>query len=172
MNKKILQGVWGEKLDTSWEFFVADALPEGEPVSAVMGISFWDNKLALVQTKRGWEIPGGHMEEGEDIVACLERELKEEIGAGVYSSKILFGYRKVTNPDRKVNATVGKKYPRNTIIPYYLVELGAEPTGANAEDCYASGLFNITDAVVQHSHDRELLLIGSAIKSYCLDSDH
>ena len=155
-----------------WEFFIADTLPCDLQVSAVMGIPFWEGKLALTHTKRGWEIPGGHMEEGEDVHICLERELKEEIGANKSTSKKLFGYRKITNPDRKVNGSDGKKYPRNTIIPYYLVELGAPPSGANADDCYESGLFSINDSIVHHSHDRDLLLIGVSINSYCFDKSN
>lgn len=169
MNNKLMQGVWGEKLDTVWEFFIADSLPEDVEVSAVMGIPFWEGKLALVHTKRGWEIPGGHVEEGEDAERCLERELKEEIGASEFISKKLFGYRKITNPDRKVSGNDGKKYPRNTIVPYYLVELGAPPSGANADDSYASGLFGMNDAIVHHSHDRDVLLIGVSIKSFYFD---
>lgn len=164
MEYKIMQGVWGEKLDTLWDFFIADTLPEDIPASAVMGIPFWRGKIALVRTKRGWEIPGGHIEEGESISSCLARELMEEVGAGSIESVRLFGYRKITNPDRKINAVVGKKYPRNTIVPYYLVDLGSEPTGANAEDCLDSGLFNAADALVAESHDRDLIVLGVTAK--------
>jgi 8-oxo-dGTP diphosphatase len=31
----------------------------------------------------GWETPGGHLEEGEELLACLAREIKEETGLRV-----------------------------------------------------------------------------------------
>jgi len=163
---KIMQGTWGEQLDTAWEFFVAASLPEDISVSAVMGIPFWEGKIALVHTKRGWEIPGGHVESGEDISTCLERELIEEVGAHNILAKKLFGYRKITNPDRKINASGGRGYPKYTLVPYYLVELGAEPLGGNGEDRYSSGLFSVTGATVENSHDREIIRIGTSLQVY------
>jgi 8-oxo-dGTP pyrophosphatase MutT (NUDIX family) len=163
---KILQGVWGEKSDTSWEFFVASDLPADGTPSAAMGIPFWKDKIVLTKTKRGWEIPGGHIEDGEDVTACLKRELLEEVGAADIVSERLFGFRKIANPDRKVYATEGKRYPRNTIVPYYLVELGTEPVGPDAPDCFEHGLFDVHDPVIEHSHDRDLLLIGYALRQY------
>jgi ADP-ribose pyrophosphatase YjhB (NUDIX family) len=40
-------------------------------------------RLALVRTKRGWELPGGRMEIGERWRDALRRELREEIGVEV-----------------------------------------------------------------------------------------
>ena len=155
-----MQGAWGEKQDTTWDFFLADELPDDINISAVMGLPFWDDKIILAQTRRGWEIPGGHVEAGEDATACLRRELMEEVGASSLSTIKLFGYRKITNPDGK------EKYPRNTVMPYYLVELGAAPTGAQAEDSIAFGSFKSTDALVVNSHDYQLILIALTAKIF------
>ncbi len=159
-----MQGVWGTNSDTEWEFYISDTLPNDTDISAVMGIPFWKGQIALTKTKRGWEIPGGHVEEGEDAHSCLVRELSEEIGAADILSKKLFGFRKITNPDRKVYGIEGKQYPRNTLVPYYLVDLGSEPVGADAEDCFDSGLFNVYDAEIQESHDYALILLGYTLQ--------
>jgi 8-oxo-dGTP diphosphatase len=43
-----------------------------------------DGRILLVRTpRRGWELPGGQVELGEDLVAALEREVREESGCNV-----------------------------------------------------------------------------------------
>ncbi len=40
-----------------------------------------DHAILLVKhPERGWELPGGHLEQGENPLQCLEREVKEETG--------------------------------------------------------------------------------------------
>ena len=64
-------------------------------VAAVTLISDNFDRVLLVENpERGWECPGGQIEEGEDILAGLKREVFEETGiqvkvvhlAGVYSN--------------------------------------------------------------------------------------
>ena len=54
-----------------------------------------EGRVLLVRHRlRGWDIPGGHVEAGEDLLAALQREVAEETGfrisvgplAGVYCS--------------------------------------------------------------------------------------
>lgn len=41
-------------------------------------------EFLLVKTEwRGWEMPGGQVEQGEDIVSALKRETKEESGIDI-----------------------------------------------------------------------------------------
>jgi 8-oxo-dGTP diphosphatase len=63
-------------------------------------------EILLVRSpKRGWEMPGGQVEEGESLITALQREVQEESGVvadigalvGVYSnvgipSKVIFGF--------------------------------------------------------------------------------
>lgn len=63
-------------------------------------------KVLLVRSpRRGWEFPGGQVEEGETLIEALQREIQEESGVtasigalvGVYSNikspaKVMFGF--------------------------------------------------------------------------------
>ncbi len=55
-----------------------------------------DGKILLIRgPHRGWEFPGGQVEEGENLIKALKREIKEESGVnasigslvGVYEIK-------------------------------------------------------------------------------------
>lgn len=38
-----------------------------------------DGRILLIRTaKAGWELPGGRVEQGEDLIAALKREVREE----------------------------------------------------------------------------------------------
>ena len=63
------------------------------------------NILLIKSPRRGWEFPGGQVEEGEDIIHALIREVQEETGinasidslVGIYSNiksptKVMFGF--------------------------------------------------------------------------------
>lgn len=49
---------------------------------SVKGLFFdKDNKLMMMQENNGlWELPGGRVQKGEDLLACLKRECSEETG--------------------------------------------------------------------------------------------
>ena len=76
-------------------------------IVAVSGlISHPKGQVLLIRSPhRGWEFPGGQVEEGENLIEALQREIKEESGVnasigslvGVYSnirspSKVMFGF--------------------------------------------------------------------------------
>src|ERR1041385_7777749 len=64
-------------------------------VEVAAGLVFRAGKLLITQRHPGahlgglWEFPGGKREPDETFEACLERELKEEIGIEVETSEIL-----------------------------------------------------------------------------------
>jgi mutator protein MutT len=57
------------------------------------GLIFRDGRLLLTKRPQGkhlagfWEFPGGKQEENESLEACLEREIKEELGLEVHAGK-------------------------------------------------------------------------------------
>ena len=76
-------------------------------IVAVSGlISHPDGKILLIRSpRRGWEFPGGQVEEGENLIEALQREIQEEAGVtasigplvGIYSNirsptKLMFGF--------------------------------------------------------------------------------
>ena len=76
-------------------------------IVAVSGlISHPDGRILLIRSpRRGWEFPGGQVEEGENLIEALQREIQEETGAtasigtlvGIYSNiksptKLVFGF--------------------------------------------------------------------------------
>ena len=58
-----------------------------------------NNQVLLVKTeRRGWEMPGGQVEEGEDIISALKREVLEETGVTIQIKKLSSIYSSVSEP--------------------------------------------------------------------------
>ena len=51
--------------------------------------------LMVLSPRRDWEFPGGQVEEGEDLVAALEREILEETGVRVAVGQLVGVYSNV-----------------------------------------------------------------------------
>jgi 8-oxo-dGTP pyrophosphatase MutT (NUDIX family) len=97
------------------EFFPATQQPD-YPVTAVKIYVFQDDKLLLTNVvTRGWDLPGGHIEQGETPEQAILRELEEETGASVDNFQLI-GYLKITN--EKENER-NKKYPKESCILVY-----------------------------------------------------
>jgi 8-oxo-dGTP pyrophosphatase MutT (NUDIX family) len=53
-------------------------------------------RVLLVETaRRGWEPPGGQVERGEDLIAALAREVREESGCDVAVGRLVGVYSNV-----------------------------------------------------------------------------
>lgn len=66
-------------------------------IVAVMGL-VRDNegRVLLVETeRRGWEPPGGQVERGEDLIAALKREVREESGCEIEVGRLVGVYSNV-----------------------------------------------------------------------------
>ena len=65
------------------------AFPKKELLSAVFLIALNGSKILAIKNERGWEIPGGHIEQGETCEEALIREVAEEAGASFSDAKLL-----------------------------------------------------------------------------------
>jgi ADP-ribose pyrophosphatase len=55
---------------------------------AVLVIDADNNVLLKKDPNRGWEVPGGHLDDGESLAECAVREVKEETGMDVEIVKL------------------------------------------------------------------------------------
>lgn len=76
-------------------------------IRAVAGILFRDNKVLVAERPPNkpyagyWEFPGGKIEEGEQGLDAIKRELHEELGIEVMSARHCFDHTH-QYPDKKV----------------------------------------------------------------------
>jgi 8-oxo-dGTP diphosphatase len=57
-----------------------------------------DEVLLQLSPRRGWEFPGGRVEEGEDLIQALIREVKEETGLDVEVGELISVYSNLKGP--------------------------------------------------------------------------
>lgn len=144
INKIILSGNWKNK--TFWSFCLAGKLPKGAIATTSTVIVIRDNKVLLVNNiKRGWEIPAGHIEIGENTKQTAIRELKEEAGIKLKESDLkMVGYMLIENPDEgKENKATGKNYPKYAYNVFFLAHTNKNPGLCEDGSCDGAGYFHI-----------------------------
>jgi ADP-ribose pyrophosphatase YjhB (NUDIX family) len=70
-----------------------------KPVTAVFAIVRSQGKILAVSPPRGWDIPGGHVEDGESVLEALTREVFEEAGFRITSAQPFVYLRTNYNPE-------------------------------------------------------------------------
>lgn len=159
IEKKVIEGAWGE--DSRWEFCLSSTLPNKDLCTAVFCIPKVKEGLLLTKTKRGWELPGGHIEESENIIETLKRETLEEVGFFIQRA-ILYGYRKVITSKILYNKE-GKAYPYPiSYIPHFIVASDLEVRHTTGDDVLDSGAFAVESHEVKNSHVKEIINTGYA----------
>ena len=66
------------------------------------------NEILLIKHhKRGWEIPQGRVEEGENLIDALHREVREEAGIEIEKGPLAAVWSKVTTPPAVIFTFLG-----------------------------------------------------------------
>lgn len=63
--------------------------------------------LLIRHPKRGWEMPGGQVEEGESLIEALQREILEESGAVTEIGALVGVYSNIKLPTKVIFAFLG-----------------------------------------------------------------
>lgn len=159
--RKISSGNWSD--DVSWELYVATKMPPRELCTAVFCLAICnDNTIVLTKTGRGWELLGGHLEEGETLEQGLMRETHEE---GGYTPEVyeLFGYRKII-ASKPVPARNGKTYPYPvSYIPHFIARSSLPLDEVHGDDgeIIDSGTFTFSE--IQQMKVSGIEMINAAI---------
>ncbi len=98
-----------------------EKIPPPQEVSAVFLIALTDNNIVAIRNQRGWDLPAGHLEEGEGILEALQREVREEASM-TYTNPIPFVIVTSDSQDQKYRGKcmIGfatKKFVLNDFIP-------------------------------------------------------
>ncbi len=67
-----------------------------------------DEILLIRHQKRGWEIPQGRVEEGENLIEALHREVREEAGIEIETGPLAAVWSKVTAPPAVIFTFLGR----------------------------------------------------------------
>jgi 8-oxo-dGTP diphosphatase len=100
-----------------------------------------DEVLLIRHQRRGWEVPQGHVEEGENLIEALHREVREESGVSVELGPLAALWSKLTAPPALIFTFLGR---------YRSGELAA--SGDSLEACWfspAEALDLVSDPVMR-----------------------
>lgn len=81
---------WGTEKSVKATFEpITKILPTKLITSCMVATIDDDGKLLLINSKRGWELPGGHREKFERPLACAKREVLEEASVVIDNIRLI-----------------------------------------------------------------------------------
>ena len=90
-----------------------------------------DGHILLVEQRvnetRGWSLPGGALEMGESLEACLVREMREETGLDVAVDRLLYLCDRIENGRHVVHITFAVRRVGGELRVGLEPEAGADP---------------------------------------------
>lgn len=100
------------------ELVASDTLPEARLCTSAYGFIFdADGRMLMADLDRELDIPGGHLDPGEDPIDGMRREVLEETGVTVGKAR-LFAVQKVTLSCPKPE-NYGYPYPESCQLFYF-----------------------------------------------------
>ncbi len=103
--KSTLTNPSGEALEVVYIDIGGEVDLRDKKIQGVHAYCFCGDKLVLVYSeKKGWTPPGGSVEEGEDVQAAVEREVKEETNMHVLKQHLI-GCQDIIGPKGVVSQT-------------------------------------------------------------------
>lgn len=91
-----------------------------------------DRVLLIRHHRRGWEIPQGKVEEGEDLLTALRREAMEEAGVEIEPLSLVYVHSKVS-------------FPTALVFGFLARYVSGEPTPC--DECPEAGWFSPGEAL-------------------------
>ena len=108
-----------DKVKLTWE--KGSKLPPRELITSVHGFCFYNNEVLLVNlNERGWDFPGGHIENPETPEACFRCEVMEE--GYVEGECTLLGYI-IVDHSENLSWNEESPYPKIGYQPFYRMEI-------------------------------------------------
>lgn len=116
--------------NSALELWLSQELPDLNKTSSAFIMAFKDEKVILANVySRGWDVPGGHIENSETPEEAMQRELFEETGASLLVSSLM-GYSKISISGKKPS---GYNYPYpESYMPIYwgMIDNISEPSAS------------------------------------------
>jgi 8-oxo-dGTP pyrophosphatase MutT (NUDIX family) len=97
-------------------FINPEDAPLAEQVSAVFVVAFEKGKILAIENERGWDIPGGHLDSGEDLLTGLRREFDEEAGAKLTMDAVPYAVLMVEGVAKKMLFFVAQSFQLGKLI--------------------------------------------------------
>ena len=121
------------------------------------GLVFKDGRVLLIRSqRRGWEFPGGVVEQGETILDALKREIREESGIEA-KPRCLAGIYQRLNPRPGFGPLEGMMIPPTVNLVFLCDWIGG--TACISDECLEVGWFTPDEAkkMVTAPHFRKAL---------------
>lgn len=137
------KNVMGLPLPNETHLVLSELLPQQKLITCSFVLAFQENALLLTNlNKRGWDIPGGHIEPGENPVEAMKRELYEETGAQIDSPQVL-GHELI----RLYNKPEKYKYPYpDSYMVFYFAKIVKLDDFQSTSETKGRGFFKPEDA--------------------------
>ena len=115
------------------------------------GVVYKDDKVLLIRSeRRGWEIPGGIVEQGEAILDGLRREILEESGITAEPECITGIYQNLENK-KGYGPLEGMTLPTTVNMVFRCRNTGGEAAVSDA--CVETGWFTPDEAMERITYD-------------------